>query len=1095
MSCLSRSCGGDFFKCSNGRCIPTAWRCDGDQDCPDSEDEPETCEDSSATCDPTYFRCNTGKCIPGRWRCDYDEDCSDGSDEVGCQAEEFRVCSQEERPCHNGRCVHTSQWCDGIPDCEDRTDEMFCHVNCSSQEEFQCKFPPYCIFSEWRCDGERDCSDGSDEADCPRPACSPGEFSCLSDSSECVSSQWRCDGEQDCADGSDEDPDTCSKFACEPNRFRCDNNKCVLWSSVCDQEPDCSDGSDEAPKACALSGACPHPKKSFRCGNTKCISSSLVCDGNNDCNDGTDEADCPEQPPCTFGACSQICQVKRLEGGEESSNVSLALCLCGSGYQQTDHKKHCKVIGSDPVLLLANENNIRHLNPSAFHKMVDIYSSTGHTSNDNRALNKLKINSIDVFFNESLPVVFMSLRNNGTIVFVRMEHGRRRRDLSQTTGVMVESAGRPHGLAVDWVNRNLYWVDTELAEVTLINIDSRLQLTVISSQLGRPRDIAVDPDSAKLFISDCGLNPKILVARLDGTHLQPLVESKIRWPSSLSLDYPARRLYWTDLKAKTIETIQIDGRYRKLVTRLEPKLGKPHKIEVFEDVIYFTTFKINKILKMNKFGKGNISEIAEEILAVTDLTILQENKHDDLYIAHPCQNHPCKKFGPGVLCVSVPSDEHNLTFKCLCAAGWRSAHSKCVKTGRPAGRPPEVTSSCEAVDCHRGTCELVGGRAHCLCEPHYTGQFCDTYICSGYCRHGLCHFEKSAQPGQPDQPRCFCSPGYSGERCEISREQCEAVCHDSVDPQCFTGPWGEVRCRCEEPWRGRCGQCEALQCGGHCQVDMEGKASCEETDCESWECQHNSSCVMVSAGGGRAQPECQCLDQLYEGRQCELDKCEYKFCAGGGRGHREDGRCVCTCPPALTGPRCEDRLTDSTLCGGARCEAGGVCMSDGTCSCPPGYSGQHCQVEEVWHQHCLNGGTPGGPSRDSCHCPPGYRGFRCQIVTSQTGNQHNVDNATINSLTVTIVSVSMVSLALVGAVVYLVYFTLHKRRLTSPFRHRRMNERGGGDRSNNMEFANRMFLQDDEEEDQDGALTMEELEPSRNFVNPVYETMFQVSAT
>ena len=41
-----------------------------------------------------------------------------------------------------------------------------------------------------------------------------------------------------------------------------------------------------------------------------------------------------------------------------------------------------------------------------------------------------------------------------------------------------------------------------------------------------------------------------------------------------------------------------------------------------------------------------------------------------------------------------------------------------------------------------------------------------------------------------------------------------------------------------------------------------------------------------------------------------------------------------------------------------------------------------------------------------------------------------------------------------------------------------------------MEFANRMFLQDEEEED--ATLTMEELEPSRNFVNPVYETMFQV---
>ena len=48
-----------------------------------------------------------------------------------------------------------------------------------------------------------------------------------------------------------------------------------------------------------------------------------------------------------------------------------------------------------------------------------------------------------------------------------------------------------------------------------------------------------------------------------------------------------------------------------------------------------------------------------------------------------------------------------------------------------------------------------------------------------------------------------------------------------------------------------------------------------------------------------------------------------------------------------------------------------------------------------------------------------------------------------------------------------------------------------------MEFANRMFLQDDDEDasDEQGTFSMEELEPSSNFVNPVYETMFQVNDT
>lgn len=51
-----------FFRCNSGRCIPLSWKCDGDPDCPSSEDEPLSCKDSSFhTCEPTYFKCNNNK--------------------------------------------------------------------------------------------------------------------------------------------------------------------------------------------------------------------------------------------------------------------------------------------------------------------------------------------------------------------------------------------------------------------------------------------------------------------------------------------------------------------------------------------------------------------------------------------------------------------------------------------------------------------------------------------------------------------------------------------------------------------------------------------------------------------------------------------------------------------------------------------------------------------------------------------------------------------------------------------------------------------------------------------------------------------------
>lgn len=36
-------------------------------------------------CDSSEFRCSDGQCIYSNWKCDGDKDCNDGSDEVNCE--------------------------------------------------------------------------------------------------------------------------------------------------------------------------------------------------------------------------------------------------------------------------------------------------------------------------------------------------------------------------------------------------------------------------------------------------------------------------------------------------------------------------------------------------------------------------------------------------------------------------------------------------------------------------------------------------------------------------------------------------------------------------------------------------------------------------------------------------------------------------------------------------------------------------------------------------------------------------------------------------------------------------------------------------
>lgn len=52
---------------------------------------------------------------------------------------------------------------------------------------------------------------------------------------------------------------------------------------------------------------------------------------------------------------------------------------------------------------------------------------------------------------------------------------------------------------------------------------------------------------------------------MDGRNKRALVDRNLQWPVGLAIDYPARRLYWADIKTCNIETVMLDGSDRQLV--------------------------------------------------------------------------------------------------------------------------------------------------------------------------------------------------------------------------------------------------------------------------------------------------------------------------------------------------------------------------------------------------------------------------------------------------------------------------------------------------------------------------------------------------
>ncbi|KAM9168311.1 very low-density lipoprotein receptor-like [Mergus octosetaceus] len=342
-------CEESQFPCSNGRCIPLLWECDGDEDCSDGSDESACVKKMCAESD---FVCNSGQCVPNRWQCDGDPDSENGSDE-SAELCHMRTCRVNEISCgpQSTQCIPVSWKCDGEKDCDSGEDEENCgNVTCSAAE-FTCS-SGQCISKSFVCNGQDHCSDGSDELECAPPACGVHEFQCRS--STCIAISWVCDDDADCSDHSDESLEQCGRqpappVKCSASEVQCGSGECIHKKWRCDRDPDCKDGSDEIN---CPSRTC-RPDQ-FRWEDGNCVHGSRQCNGVRDCLDGTDEANCnngiqcsgPGKFKCRSGERIDINKVFNQQrdckdwGDEPLKECNINECDCPAGFEFVD-KRTC----------------------------------------------------------------------------------------------------------------------------------------------------------------------------------------------------------------------------------------------------------------------------------------------------------------------------------------------------------------------------------------------------------------------------------------------------------------------------------------------------------------------------------------------------------------------------------------------------------------------------------------------------------------------------------------------------------------------------------------------------------------------------------
>ncbi|KAJ7378682.1 hypothetical protein OS493_021986 [Desmophyllum pertusum] len=289
--------------------------------------------------------------------------------------------------------------------------------------------------------------------------------------------------------------------------------------------------------------------------------------------------------------------------------------------------------------------------------------------------------------------------------------------------VVVQGLGSPEGLAVDWLNKKMYWTDTgtDMIEVADLNGDHRLHL--ITTGLKNPRAIVAHPTAGYIFWSDWGNPAKIEKCAMNGdsTSRQVLVNRGIVWPNGLTIDYREGRLWWVDARHGRVESTDLNGGDRKMILHSR-RLRHTFDIAVFQDSIYLTKRRQGRrILKIEKDTGGGMVRIARGLYRPRGLAIYHRSRQPGARGVHPCSSS-AESVGCSHICLTAPTDLYPDGYTCHCPPGLGLLQDQ------------KTCNSTDALECKEETC-LNGGSCiertntipFCSCPSNYKGTRCEVF--------------------------------------------------------------------------------------------------------------------------------------------------------------------------------------------------------------------------------------------------------------------------------------------------------------------------------------------------------------------------------
>ena len=176
-------------------------------------------------------------------------------------------------------------------------------------------------------------------------------------------------------------------------------------------------------------------------------------------------------------------------------------------------------------------------------------------------------------------------------------------DDTRIDSVVTVGLQKPAELALDVVNRKVYWTDIDAKTIRRANLDGTGAQGVVTAGLNTPNGIALDVTGGQVYWTDWGTK-KIQRANFDGTGVQDLVTNSRSLLSGIALDVAGGKMYWVDFGSDTIWRANLDG--TEVADLMIAGLSIPFAIalDVAGGKMYWADKGTHKIQSANLDGTG-----------------------------------------------------------------------------------------------------------------------------------------------------------------------------------------------------------------------------------------------------------------------------------------------------------------------------------------------------------------------------------------------------------------------------------------------------------------------------------------------------------